>query len=160
MADITKLVGTQVFIRDIAGNSSMPPGVTDITAVAAVDSGFFLPPGCDKIVGKVLEQGGWEKMKISRAQIENVIKAYSRQSASSKPVKGKEGTPVTREDKVVISQQARDLQLAREAAIRATEVREGKVEEIRAALESGRYHVSGEEIAEKILGRSLVDKLV
>jgi len=31
MADITKLVGTQVFIRDIAGNSSMPPGVTDIT---------------------------------------------------------------------------------------------------------------------------------
>lgn len=99
-------------------------------------------------------------MKISRGQIQNVIKAYSQQPPSSKPIKEKKGLPPVKEDQVVISQRAREMNLAREAATRAPEVREEKVEEIKNSLATGTYNVSGEEIAEKILGRALVDKLI
>jgi len=99
-------------------------------------------------------------MKISHGQIQSVFKAYAQQPAGRKSIKDKKGSPAAREDQVVLSREAREMRLAMETVARASEVREDKVREIKTALSTGNYEVSGEQIAEKMLGRTLVEKLL
>ncbi len=48
----------------------------------------------------------------------------------------------------------------KELARQAPDVRREKVEEVKGQIEAGTYKVSGEEIAEKLLSRLLVDELI
>ncbi|MCL6450626.1 MAG: flagellar biosynthesis anti-sigma factor FlgM, partial [Acetobacteraceae bacterium] len=63
-------------------------------------------------------------------------------------------------DRVDISARAQEVQKLREAVARLPEVRRDRVERVARELGQGTYRVSPEEVAEKILGRSLVDRLV
>lgn len=98
-------------------------------------------------------------MKISHGQIQSVIKAYAR-PAGRNSIRDKKGPPAAREDQLVLSRVSREMRLAMETVARWPEIREDKVKEIQTALATGNYEVSGEQIAEKILGRALVDKLL
>jgi len=64
------------------------------------------------------------------------------------------------EDKVSLSSTARDIQQAEKAIEKTPDVREEKVRELKDQIEAGKYDVSGEKIAGKMLNESLLDIIV
>lgn len=54
-------------------------------------------------------------------------------------------------DKIQISSIGRDIQVARAAVDASSDVREELIAPLRAGIENGTYHVSGESFAEKLL---------
>lgn len=99
-------------------------------------------------------------MNISTGQVQNILKIYGQQAKAGKVQPKSEAAAVFKADQVTISADSRVKQKAVAAAKAAPEVRQEKVEELRRAVASGTYTVSNEEVAEKIIYRSLVDKLV
>jgi len=100
-------------------------------------------------------------MIISRKEINHVIKAYAGRDttraegrAPAVPARG-----ATRADKVDLSERVRQMQRVQEIAKAAPDIRPDRVGPIKVALADGSYKVSAEDIAEKILGRSIVDEL-
>jgi negative regulator of flagellin synthesis FlgM len=61
------------------------------------------------------------------------------------------------EEKVDLSTQAKDIQQAKSALSAVPDVREEKVQEIKNQVENGKYNVSAEKIAGKMVGESIVD---
>jgi negative regulator of flagellin synthesis FlgM len=61
------------------------------------------------------------------------------------------------EEKVDLSTLAKDIQQAKNALSSVPDVREQKVAEIKSQVEKGAYKVSGEKIAGKMVGESIVD---
>lgn len=61
------------------------------------------------------------------------------------------------EEKVDLSTKARDIQNLKSAIANLPDVREEKVQELKNRIEGGKYNVSGEKIAEKMVGESLLD---
>lgn len=101
-------------------------------------------------------------MKISPEQIKNLLQTYTRPSeAAARPgVEGRSETnrPSDAADKVDISDRARLVHKVRAELAKVPEVREERVRELQKAVEQGTYHVSSEEVAEKMLGRVLGDR--
>lgn len=60
---------------------------------------------------------------------------------------------VQKKDSYVISQSAKDYQVAKKAVGEAADVREDKVAQMKEALASGTYNVSSQEIADKIVSK-------
>lgn len=100
-------------------------------------------------------------MIISSHQIQHILKAYG-QKQINRSGEGKSAAPLASSgrDQAQLSPEARTLQTALAAVKEAPEIREEKVAELQRALCSGIYNVSAEEIADKMLGRMLVDELV
>lgn len=61
------------------------------------------------------------------------------------------------EEKVDLSTTAKDIQQAKNALSQLPDVREEKVQAIKNQVNSGKYNVSGEDIAGKMVGESIVD---
>lgn len=98
-------------------------------------------------------------MQISAKQVQRVLEVYSQNQVRRAEKVGK-AAPLLGADKVVLSRESEEYQAARRAVDAAPEVREEKVAAIKDAVKSGTYQVEGKAIAEKILHRSLVDRLV
>jgi len=99
-------------------------------------------------------------MKISDNQIQGAIHSFVRQvkNGTHKPAAGKP-TPDPAVDRVNLSPAAEELQAVKKNVLSLPDIRIEKVESIKAAIEAGEYRVSAGEIAEKMLGRSIDDKL-
>lgn len=99
-------------------------------------------------------------MKISFQQIQQAMQVYGNQG--SKNDKGKVGKTEksSKLDELNLSNQVQGVQLATKALAWLPEIREEKVANLKQAIKSGNYNVNGEDIAEKMLGRALIDKLV
>lgn len=54
-------------------------------------------------------------------------------------------------DKLEISQFGKDMTIAKNAVMGAAEIREDRVAQLKAAIESGNYHVDDDELADKLL---------
>lgn len=54
-------------------------------------------------------------------------------------------------DQVALSQQAKDLQLARKALAEVPAVRQEKVQELKARIASGEYDIDTQEVARKLI---------
>ncbi|MGI6143948.1 MAG: flagellar biosynthesis anti-sigma factor FlgM [bacterium] len=105
-------------------------------------------------------------MIISHSQLQEVLKAYGSPAAKADRTKARgperprqPGQSVI-EDRLSLSEQAREIKRVKEMARRAPDVRTEKVEEVKRQIEAGTYNVSGEEIAAKLLSRLLVDELI
>ena len=61
------------------------------------------------------------------------------------------------EEKVNLSTKARDVQQIKSALAKLPEIREEKVQELKTQIEAGTYNVSGDKIADKMVGESLLD---
>ncbi len=99
-------------------------------------------------------------MKISDVKDTNaqMVQQYQRNDAvrqnnSEKQVSGA-SVP---EEKVDLSTKARDVQQIKNALAKLPEIREEKVQELKRDIEAGTYNVSGEKIAEKMVGESFLD---
>lgn len=64
---------------------------------------------------------------------------------------------VKTEEKVDLSSQAKDIQLAKNALSKLPDMRDEKVQEIKSQVEKDIYSVSSEKIAGKMVGESIVD---
>ncbi len=98
-------------------------------------------------------------MQISAKQVQRVLEVYSQNQVQRSEKVGKTA-PLLGADKVVLSRESQEYQVARRAVDAAPEMREEKTADLSEAVKSGTYQVDGERIAEKILQRSLVDRLV
>lgn len=97
-------------------------------------------------------------MIISRSQIGQTLQAYADQlrgrPSPAEPPRRKAG-----HDKVVLSPEAARLSEACRLLKSVPEVRADRVNEVSQAIARGEYRVSGQDIAEKLCGRLLVDRI-
>lgn len=98
-------------------------------------------------------------MIISGKQVQNVLKAYGEQTKIAKNTKNEKSGPVQKRDEVILSSEAKEFGQILQTLKKMPEVREGKVSEIAQKVESGNYNVAGKDIAEKMIARSLADRI-
>ena len=63
---------------------------------------------------------------------------------------------IVSKDKVVLSDEAKQIQQAKELIDSLPEIRKDRVADIRARIERGEYQIDGEKIASKIIEESLI----
>jgi len=101
---------------------------------------------------------------VSSQQIQMVLRLYGVRQANAPEEQRTPGETQVRRaeegDRVELSEEVLFYQKAREAAQKAPEVREDRVRQIKDALARGTYAVPVEVVAEKMLGRFLIDRLV
>jgi len=99
-------------------------------------------------------------MIISSGQVQNLLKTYSKLMKRPGSAAVNEVMPAKSKDNVVISGEAKLMQRALQAVRQAEDIRQDKVDQIRQAVTAGTYEVSPDQVAEKMIYRALVDKLV
>jgi len=102
-------------------------------------------------------------MMVSKNQVSHVLQAYLEKTGPSAAGIDSDGVgkPVaSRSDRVDLSAEVRKMQRYAEVLSRTPDVRAGRVQELKAKVQSGAYHVSSKDIAEKIVNRAIVDELV
>ncbi|MDN5293974.1 MAG: hypothetical protein PWQ91_1618 [Eubacteriales bacterium] len=97
-------------------------------------------------------------MIISRQQLESVLRytLLEKRDRERKEAGQAEKAAVTLPEK----KEERIYNLARQVVEKTPDVREDRLAQLRQAIRTGTYSVSEEEIAEKIIVRSLVDMLI
>ena len=78
-----------------------------------------------------------------------VQQLYNTKKTAKTPVTQKPGTS----DKIQISSIGKDFQTAKAAVDASSDIREDVIAPLKAGIENGTYHVSGESFAEKLLKR-------
>jgi len=86
-------------------------------------------------------------LKIDTSYISKIIKMYKSQDVKSQNVQKKRD----KGDEVVLSDKAHAFQAALKAAKSAPDIRWAKIEEIKARMEKGQYHINSWEIASKMV---------
>ena len=98
-------------------------------------------------------------MIISNQQVKSIIKAYNvATSQKNRTVLSTES--VRRGDSLLLSPEAKELNKIRHNISQLPEVRSELVEKIRDSIAKGEYQVSSEQVAHRMLVRSLVDRIV
>ncbi|NLW60724.1 MAG: flagellar biosynthesis anti-sigma factor FlgM [Firmicutes bacterium] len=98
-------------------------------------------------------------MLISNQQVNSVIKAYEvTRNQKNRTIQATES--VRRGDSLLLSPEARELHLIRKNIAQAPEVRSELVAELRESIAKGEYKVTSEQVAHRMLVRSLVDRIV
>lgn len=72
---------------------------------------------------------------------------------TNKPVKSKDASKSGFSDKLMISAQGKDIQVAKAAVENSADVREDKLAPIRTQLKNDQYEVSAEAFADKIIDK-------
>ncbi|MFW6309438.1 MAG: flagellar biosynthesis anti-sigma factor FlgM [bacterium] len=89
-------------------------------------------------------------MRINPAHLNKLQKVYENQLQKNKINQDNE----TRDDKLDISNKARQIKEMEKSLDKLPEIRKEKVEQIKTALKNGTYEVEPEKVAEKILNNS------
>lgn len=89
-------------------------------------------------------------MIISGKQVQDVLKVYADQNQKSKPATRSQ-QPIAQRDEVVLSPKAQEFSQLLQKLKAMPEVREDKVAELTAQIESGEYVLNATAIAEKML---------
>lgn len=77
----------------------------------------------------------------------NIAQVYK----ANKPVKTNRAQAASGKDEVTISRAGRDFQVAKQAVSEAPDIREDKVAEAKAKIQSGTYDVSSSDFASKLM---------
>lgn len=87
-------------------------------------------------------------MKVFNSpQINQILKTYQKQVNKAE----KAEPAAMAKDKIEISEEARDFQVAMKAFKDLPEVRQAKIDEIREQIKSGKYKPSADAVAEKMI---------
>ena len=97
-------------------------------------------------------------MVISKTQLMNILKIYNK--SDNKVEKAQATKATARTDELAISRESRVKQKAMQAARQAEDMRPDKVAELQEQISSGTYTRTEDEVAEKMLERVLVDRLI
>lgn len=94
-------------------------------------------------------------MIISKAQVQNIMKIYGKDSTSARVDNVKSTGAASQKDELSISQASRVMHKAMMAAKQAPDIRWDRVNELKEKIASGTLDVSDEEIAAKIIEHAL-----
>ncbi|HHW12616.1 MAG TPA: flagellar biosynthesis anti-sigma factor FlgM [Firmicutes bacterium] len=98
-------------------------------------------------------------MLISNQQVNSVIKAYEvTRNQKNRTIQPTES--VRRGDSLLLSPEARELHLIQKNIAQTPEVRSDLVAKLKESIDKGEYQVSSEQVAHRMLVRSLVDRIV
>ena len=98
-------------------------------------------------------------MLISNQQVNSVIKAYEvAGKQKNRTIQSTES--VRRGDSLLLSPEARELHLIQKNIAQTPEVRSDLVADLRETIAKGEYKVTSEQVAQRMLVRSLVDRIV
>lgn len=95
-------------------------------------------------------------MKISFQQIQKVLQVYREKQAKANNLNG-DRQSIQRSDRISLSPAARELQQKMKID-RGEPVRRELVQWLKREIETGRYSVPGQKVAEKMVYRNLVDE--
>jgi len=98
-------------------------------------------------------------MIISGKQIQDVLKVYTEQNKTAKSAKAPKTGPVQQKDEVVLSSKAQEFSQIYQAIKAMPEVREERVKELADKINAGNYRVDAKDVAEKMIGRIMADRL-
>ncbi|KUG02334.1 negative regulator of flagellin synthesis flgm [hydrocarbon metagenome] len=98
-------------------------------------------------------------MIISKAQVQNIMKIYGKESSSAR-VDNIKSTGASKTDELSISSASRIMQKAMTAAKQAPDIRWEKVNQLKEKMAADNLDISDEEIAEKIIEQALLDEPV
>jgi len=99
------------------------------------------------------------EMLISKTQLQNILKVYGK-SPGAKVEKAAAGSGVARNDELAISRVSKITQKAMQAIKQAEDIRLERVGELEEQMSAGTYTVSDDEVAEKIIGTAILDRLI
>lgn len=99
-------------------------------------------------------------MMISSKQIQSVLKVYGEQKSAAKNFKMEQTQLVKGQDQVILSSGVQEFGQVLQSVIAMSDVRPNKVKELSQKIQADAYHVDSKDIADKMIGRSLVDKLL
>ncbi len=101
-------------------------------------------------------------MIISNHQIQNVLAQYLKKDSAFSLKKKEEISKVFKGDidKITLSQDTQAYLKTKEAIKKLPDTRADKLAKIQQQIKSGTYEVNNEEVAEKMIGRSLIDELI
>lgn len=96
-------------------------------------------------------------MIISNKQIQSVLKVYGEQNSVGKSAKTEKTQPAKGQDQVILSSGVQEFGHVLQRVVAMSDVRPEKVKELSQKIQAGTYQVDSKDIADKIIGRSLVD---
>ena len=101
-------------------------------------------------------------MIISNNQIRSLIAQYTDQGKKEITSPKNEANKGLKEEayQISVSNDAQAYLTAKKAISVLPDIREDRLANIRKMVQAGTYEVNDEEVAEKMIGRSLVDKLI
>lgn len=99
-------------------------------------------------------------MMISKAQIQQVMQQYRENTKTAKPAQTGSVSVARQADEVTLSREALNAQQVQKHLKEIPDVREERVRELQTSIQSGTYNVCGEDIAEKMIGRVIVDRML
>lgn len=95
-------------------------------------------------------------MIVSNKQIQNILQ-LDRVNSSKKKSPLKESTEVSKNDSLVLSSRAQELNFVKEQVLKSPAVRADKIRDLKKQIEEGSYQVSGSDVAAKMLNQNLMD---
>lgn len=98
-------------------------------------------------------------MIVSSSQIQKVLKLYGEQSKISKNTNADTTGSIQKKDEVILSSEAQGFGQIMQTLNGLPAVREDRVKDLSEQISTGKYNVTSQEIAEKMLGRLAVDRL-
>ena len=112
-----------------------------------------------------MSKWGENSMKISHEQVKQVLDKYVRQVENKMSDRAKGSGQKTEKlrqnvDSVTITARGDEAAKAKEAYRKLPEVRQDLVDEVKTKIQSGDYEVTSKEVADKIVHRMIVDKMV
>ena len=97
-------------------------------------------------------------MIISNKQVQSIL-SLNQVTGAKKKGSIANTTSVNKADTLVLSDRAQGLQFAKEQVLKSPEVRAERITELKKQIQNGTYQVSSSDIAQKMIGRSLVDEI-
>jgi len=96
---------------------------------------------------------------ISKIQVQNLLKIYGKDNTNKVEKKQLNKIP-GKNDELAISSESRIKHRAMQAIKQSEDVRLDKVNHLQEQISSGTYTVNDDEVAEKMISRAIVDRLV
>jgi len=98
-------------------------------------------------------------MIISKAQVQNLLQVYGKNKKINQ-VESPKAARSMQKDALAISDESRLKQKAMQAIRQADDVRMDKVQELREQISAGTYTLTEDQVAEKMIERAIVDRLI
>ncbi|MCX5819693.1 MAG: flagellar biosynthesis anti-sigma factor FlgM [Deltaproteobacteria bacterium] len=86
-----------------------------------------------------------------------MVQQYQQYSGANQAMDKPATAAATPEEKVDLSTRSKELLQIKNAVAQLPEIREEKVQELKTQIEKGTYNINGGQIAEKMIGESLID---
>lgn len=92
-------------------------------------------------------------MKITNSNIQKALGAYKKQEVKENNSKKTESSRLKRKDEFEISNEGKEFQAIMKNLKNTPDVRQQKIDELKAKINSGSYKIDSDEIAKKMLSR-------